>query len=287
MEEGFVAPLLVSSEWKKAYQEFLLFHRAFMTRWRDALTTAYQLEQPAMATGKAKEPTDAELNGVVKTLIATLGKPLPTLPPSDGAFPSSVETLDDIERAELLERVPSSAQPYMDALEWMNQQFMKAEKELNRALQGGGLPALEGFESGQCAELASCFKENPDLIRQLGQAQQEEAAQRLRRIQQELMGRFAQFQQPRLRSAFELNGRLSQNAKETQRKAQSGDWIRDVKIGGPKDGEEGPKPVPPPGGSALEELRRTNPEKYAEYQRSSSSMFSVKQLMEQINRNLR
>jgi hypothetical protein len=172
----------------------------------------------------------------------------------------------------------------MDALDWMNQQFLQAQKELNRALQGGSIPSMEGFGGGACAELATCFKENPDLIRQLGIAQQEEAGQRLERIQRQLMERFQQFQQPRLRTAFELNGRLRNQAKETQRKAQTGEWVKDLRIPG---AETGPKPVPPPGGSALDELRRSNPERYAEYQKSHASLFSITQLMVQINRNLR
>lgn len=285
--EGFLAPLLVSPEWKKGYQEFLQFYQGFLTRWRDALITAYQLEQPALTGpgGKAKDPTEDELNAIVTKITASLGKPLPRLPPATQVLPSSVETLEDIERGRLLDNVPASAQPYMDALEWMNQKFLQAEKDLNKALQGGGIPALEGFSNGTCAEIATCFKENPDLVRQLGLAQQEEAGQRLERIQRELIGRFEQFQQPRLRSAFELNERLSRNAKETQRKAQSGDWIKDVRIGGPN--KEEAKPVIPPGGQALEDLRQSDPKKYAEYQKSHSSMFSVKQLLEQINRNLR
>ena len=282
--EGFLAPLLVSPECKKGYQDFVKFNTDFLTRWRDAMITAYQLEQPALTGASAKEPTDAELNATVTKLTTSLGKPLPPLPSS--ALPPTIDTLDDIERGRLLENIPSSAQPYMDALEWMNQKFLQAEKDLNKALQGGGIggiPSLEGFSDGTCAEIATCFKENPDLIRQLGLAQQEEAGQRLERIQRELIGRFEQFQQPRLRSAFELNERLGKNAKETQRKAQSGDWIKDVRIGGAKDG---PRPVAPPG-ATLEELRTSDPEKYRKYQTSQSSLFSVKQLMEQINRNLR
>jgi hypothetical protein len=289
--EGFFAPvvLTVSEEFKKGYHTFREFHGAFVTRWKDALITAYQLEQPSL-TG-AKEPTPTELNATVTKITASLGKPLPPLPVENDPFPE-VETLDDIERVRLLDRIPSSAQPYMDALEWMNQKFLQAEKELNHALQGGGIPSLEGFslqgqgqgQGQECAAMTACLAENPDFLRQLSAAQQEEARQRLERIQRELLGRFAQFQQPRLQSAFELNGRLSAKAKETQRKAQSGEWIKDVRIPAK---EEGPRPVAPPGGSALEELRQSDPERYAEYQRGYSSLFSVKQLMEQINRNLR
>lgn len=283
--ETFVAPLLVSSEVKKEYQAFRTFYESFLASWKEALTTAYSLQQSSPTeAGKAVAVSDTELNRLVSTLSTKLGKPLPSLPVTP--LPAVVETLEDIERSQLLEHIPVSSQPYMDALEWMNQQFIQAQQELNKALQGGAIPSMEGFAGKEsCAEISTCFKENPDLIRQLAAAQQEEAGQRLERIQRELLGRFQQFQQPRLRSAFELNGRLRQQAKETQRKAQSGEWIKDIRIPG-SAGDTAPKPVAPPG-TTLEELRQSNPERYAEYERSRSSLFSIKQLMEQINRNLR
>ena len=151
----------------------------------------------------------------------------------------------------------------------------------------GGIPGMEGFQDLEgfagdtCAEISQCFKDNPELARQLLAAQQADAATRLEQIQQELMGRFQQFQQPRLRSAFDLNVRLRANAKEIQRKAQSGDWIKDIKIGG----GEGTKYTLPPGSNALEEMCRKNPGQCAELRKSP--FFSVKQLFEQINRNLR
>jgi hypothetical protein len=223
-----------------------------------------------------KERTDEERNATVRDLSASLGKPLPLIV----ALPEKVETLEDLER--ILERIPPSAQPYQDALEWMNQTLLKAQQELDKALQGGGIPKLEGFAGKECANIAQCFKDNPDLLRQVVAAQQEDAAARLERIQRELMGRFQQFQQPRLRSAFELNRRLRANAKEVQRKAQSGDWIKDVRMGSAEPGE---KYVLPPGADALEEMRRKDPTRYAQLQKSP--FFSVKQLIDQINQNLR
>lgn len=275
IKEAFQA-LLVSPAFQRAYGDFLAFHQEFQTGWREVLDTAASMSQEA-GTAR-KERTDDERNVTVRELSASLGKPLPLIVP----LPGKVETLEDLERAQLLERIPPSAQPYQDALEWMNQTLIKAQQELDKALQGGGIPTLEGFAGQECAHIAQCFKDNPDLLRQVVAAQQEDAAARLERIQRELMGRFQQFQQPRLRSAFDLNGRLRANAREVQRKAQSGDWIKDVKIGSK---EPGAKYALPPGADALEEMRRKDPTRYAQLQKSP--FFSVKQLIDQINRNLR
>lgn len=297
-------PLLVSDSFRTSYAGFLAFYLPFQERWRDALVRAWGLEQPpsALNAEKRKEPTDKDLAEMVAKRIHTVGKPFPSpkgsspkgsspkgsssngqvLPP-----PSSLQTLEDVDRARLMEYLPSSSEPYLNALEWMNEQMLRAEKELEKALQGGGLPALEGFAGEEtCAELSQCFRDNPELVRQLLLAQQEEAGNRLERTEKELMSRMAQFQQPKLVSAFELNGRLAKRAKETEAKAQSGDWIKDVRI---KDkGEEREPPIVlPPGGDALEALRRNDPERYKTLQQGNPSLFSLKQLMEQINRGLR
>jgi len=292
-QEGFqaTAPPLVSDAFRTAYDGFLQFYPPFMERWRDALLRAHSLEQPVEGgkkeEGGKKDPTEADLAGIITGLTSSLGKPFP--PPSipRGPLPASsaLQTLEDIDRARLMTRIPAQVDPYRNALEWMNDQLLRAEKELEEALKGGGLPALEGFEEkGSCAELSQCFRDNPDLVRQLLEVQEEEAGQRLDRIQKELMARFQQFQQPKLMSAFELNGRLVRKAKETEAKAKSGDWIKDVRMGGSK---KGPPLQSPPGGDALEELRRKDPERYKQLQEKNASLFSLKQLMEQINRGLR
>ncbi len=289
--EGFEAtvPLLVSDTFRTAYDGFLRFYPPFMEGWRDALIRAYSLEQPVEG-GAKKDPTEGDLARVVAGLTSSLGKlfPPPSLPGGPLPAPSTLQTLEDIDRAQLTNRIPVQVDPYQNALEWMNEQLLRAEKELEEALRGGGasgLPALEGFEGeGKCAELSQCFRDHPELVRQLLAAQQEEAGQRLNRIQRDLMARFEQFQQPKLMSAFELNRRLVRKAKETEAKAKSGDWIKDVRMGG---SEKGPVLTSPPGGDALEELRRKDPERYKQLQAKNASLFSLKQLMEQINRGLR
>lgn len=281
LKEGFSRPLLVSDEFKRHYQAFLRFYHGFMPSWKEALITAHSLEQPptTKAQTTSSEPSPVQLQRIVEKMTSTLGKPFPSLTDN---FPERIETLDDIDRERLVERIPKSSQPYFHALEWMNNQLLKAQKEVENALKGGGIQSLDGFTGGTCAEVSRCLKDNPELTRQLLQAQQEEAGQRLERIQRELISRLEQFQQPRLSSSLELNGRLRKSAKEMQQKAQSGDWIKDIKMGG----NEKTSLPPPPGGNTLEELRRTNPEKYKQLQEKNGSLFSVKQLFEQINRNL-
>jgi hypothetical protein len=288
-------PLLVSDTFRSAYEGFLAFYRPFMERWRDALIRSSSLEQADRGGGgggQRKEPTEAELVEQVRRMTASLGKPFPA--PSDKGrggeqgplpAPKALQTVEDVERSRLMERIPSQVDAYQNALEWMNGQLLHAEKELDKALKGGTMEGFEGFEGGMCAELSQCFRENPELVGQLLDAQQEQKEERWKRNEKELLSRFEQFQQPRLRSAFELNGRLVRKAKETEAKAQSGDWIKDVRIGGGTGGEEA-RLSAPPGGDTLEQLRRKDPERYKALEAKNASLFSLKQLMEQINRRV-
>lgn len=276
-KEGFVT-LQVSHEFQEKYKTFLEFYHPFLIRWRDALVTAYQLEKEV---GKATStvPPDSALNSLVRKLIDTQGKPLP---PLTDQLPTTVTSLNDLDL--LQEHIPKDSQPFFNALEWMNAQLLKAQQEVESALQGGGgIPSFEGFEGTICSDLSKCFKDNPELIRQLVKAQQEDDAQRLERLQRELVSRFEQFQQPRIHNAFELNARLSKKAKEIQSKAQSGDWIKDVKFGG----ESSPSYSIPAGGNQMEELRARDPAAYQRLQQQSQGMGALKGLFEQINRNLR
>jgi hypothetical protein len=181
----------------------------------------------------------------------------------------------------LLPQIPADVQPYQNALDWMNDQFLRSQKKLKGALQGEGFQGqgqgqgqgLEGFEAGQCAAFQSCYQQ---MLAAEGQ--------RAQQIQQEFKSRLDAFQSPRLRQAFELNERLGKEIKEIQRKAQSGDWIKSVSIA-----DKGPKQVYnlPPGADALEQMRLKDPARYAEYQKKYGSMFSIKVLTDQINSALR
>jgi hypothetical protein len=274
IDEGFIS-LQTSNEFKEKYNAFVSFHTGFMTRWKDALVTAFQLQKEP---GKADStiPPDATLNTVVTKWISEQGKPFPFL---TNPLPATVNTLDDLERIQ--EQIPKDSQPYFNALEWMNQQLIKAQKEVESAMSGN-IPSFEGFQ-GTCSEIAKCFRDNPDLARQLLNAQQADAAQRLEQLQRDLISRFEQFQQPRIKNAYELNTRLTLKAKEIQDKAQSGDWVKDLKMGG----KDGSSYALPPGSNDLAELCKKDRVACEKLKREGGSMFALKQLFEQINRNLR
>jgi hypothetical protein len=59
VDEGFVT-LQVSGEFREKYRMFMTFHGDFMTRWKDALVTAFQLQKEP---GKADNtiPPDSPL----------------------------------------------------------------------------------------------------------------------------------------------------------------------------------------------------------------------------------
>jgi len=265
--------MAISPQMNAEYQAFLAIYQPLMTRWGEGLEMGYQLEQPPPTTaGPPPKPSPSDLERIRQGLLQQ-GKPFPPLPSSVPPFPPSISTVQDMER--LLPQLPADVQPYQNALDWMNDQFLRSQKKLQGALRGEGFQGqgLEGFQAGQCAAFQSCY-----------QQMQAAEAQRAQQVQQEFKSRLDAFQSPRLRQAFELNERLGKEIKEIQRKAQSGDWIKDVAIA-----DKGPKQVYelPPGADALEQMRLNDPARYAEYQKKYGSMFSLKVLTDQINRALR
>ena len=272
LKEGYMdGSIAISPQMNTEYQAFLAIYQPLMTRWGEGLEMAYQLEQPPpTVAGPPPKPSSSDLQRILQGLLQQ-GKPFPPVPASVPPFPPSIRTVQEMEN--LLPQLPTDVQPYQNALDWMNDQFLRSQRKLQGALRGEGFQGFEGFQAGQCAAFQSCYQQM-----QAGQAQ------RAQQIQQEFKNRLDAFQSPRLRQAFDLNERLGREIKEIQRKAQSGDWIKDVAIP-----DKGPKQVYelPEGADALEQMRLKDPAKYAEYQKKFGSMFSIKVLTDQINQALR
>lgn len=273
---------VLSAEFQKRYREWVTWMRDFRERWGEAVDTAWAIE-----TSQKRAPTDEERNEVVGRLVGTVGKPFPLF--GEG-FPDRVETLEDADRARLMERVPTGSVAHANAVEWMNAQMMAAQKKLDEvmgslgSIGSGGLGGLgglgvEGFD-GSCAALVGCLKD-PEVMRGLATAQAEEAEARRVRTEVELLSRFEQFRSPKLVEAMRRNGELRAKTREIRAKAESGDWVKDL----PASATAGSGLTAPPGAGALEDLKRADPERYRAL--SASPWFGVKGLIDQINRGLR
>lgn len=278
--EGF-APTL-SDNFVQNYQQFVEFYNPFQVNWEKAVITVSSMDteqepltDPTASPSSVTPPTPSrsKLNQVIRALSTKEGKPFP---PITDPLPNQV-TSDTI--SSIMDQIPTDPQPYQNALEWMNSNLSTAQKDLEKALKG------EGFEN--CDLLSQCMAGNPEFVANVVKAQKEQEAQQTQ-YKQEVAGynldKFTK--NASLMNAASTNQNLIEKSKKIQNQAQSGELLNQIDL--PK--EPATKYNIPAGGNALAEMKQNNPAEYEKYEKSGGSIgpfFRMKQLFEQINRNLR
>lgn len=272
------------------YNNFVDFYNVFLKNWEEAMVTVLSLETPqkeatspsqSPSTTKPSTPTRQELNNFIQSYSQKIGKTLPfiTDPLSTNIYTYSIN--------QLLEIIPKDPIPYQNALSLMNEHLIESQKNLDAALQGKiteGFFIVEGYTNDQCAELSTCFAQNPQIAEQIANAQLEQERKQQQELQNQLSTLLDSFLlNNTLKDSLKMNQTLVQKSKEIQNKAQSGELIKMVNI-------PDPNPIPPyqipAGGNRLKQMKESDPEKYQEYQKNYSPLFSMKGSFEQINNNL-
>lgn len=266
------------------YKSFVGFYNSFLSSWKEAIITSISLDAPAPAEASSPSqiftrlvpsaPSVIQMNQYITTYSTTLGK---TLPPVTDEISN---TIDSASLPKLLEIVPKDATPYQNALNWMNSNLMKAHKDLESSLNGNidGFRSIEGYSSEMCNNVSVCMAEYEENKRNQKMKEQQQQ-------QDELSRRLDLFiQNQNLINSFALNQQLVKKSKDIQNKAQNGDLLKGIKF---PDFNPIPSYSIPPGGNNLSKMKDDDPQKYKEYEQKYKQLFSIKQLMEQINSNLR
>lgn len=267
------------------YNKFISFYNPFLINWEEAIITIVSLESPPPkeATSPTQKPSvtipskpsKQQMNQMVSEYSKKTGKSYPFLTDklSDDINSYSID--------ELMVKIPSDSMPYLNALGMMNEKLADAQKNLDDALKGNfaeGFLMVEGYSGDKCAEIQSCYAEY----------EKQKAEQEIRLHQQkenDLVKRFDTFNEnDNLLKALNLNNTLFEQSREIQNKAKSGEIFNMIKF---PDKNPLPPYKIPRGGNRLSQMKESDPEKYKEYEKNYSSLFSVKQLFEQINSNLR
>ena len=274
----------------KSYNIFKTFYNEFCDSWSKAITSAVAstIEQQPLtspsqvgsSSGSAPQPSINQMNTYIIQLSQQLQQPLPQI-----CTPIPDEITVEI-LPKLLQIIPQDPQPYQNALNWMNEQMEKSHNDLNNALQGTA-PQIEGFET-MCEDLTQCLANNPQIAQQLAQQLNQQIDQQKsetkEQLQEELIIRFNKFNESKsLLNALNTNKDLVSKSQNIQEQAQSGDLINQINIPGTKS-------IPysiPEGGDTLEKMKNEDPQQYEALKNNYSQWFSIKQLMEQINSNLR
>ena len=131
IKEGFVSTPL-KSETIDAYNKFLVFYNTFCANWRKAIQGGVALELPQQPAASPSQfnssatsaPTisDDDMNQYITKLSQQLSQ---SLPPTCMTFPA----IDSDSLPTIIKQIPS-VEPYMNALNWMNEQMDKSHASL-------------------------------------------------------------------------------------------------------------------------------------------------------------
>ena len=272
-------PLLITN-----YQTFANdFYNPFLITWQKAIVSSMSADitqepstepsqQPSSTTPPV--PPHAEMNAYITNLSQQIGKPLPNI---TDPLPT---TIDITTFPAIAPTIPTDPVPYRYALLWMNQHLTEAHEKLQSALKGESFKNLEGFDNQTCQDLSQCFNDNPLLADQLAGILQSQQ----KKTQQQITKQIQMFMNDKdLQSALETNKKLVEQSKKVQDQAQSGELLSQLNLPTETDTTY----TLPDGHDAMDKMRQNNPTRYKEVQQAAPSMFALKGLTDQINRNLR
>jgi hypothetical protein len=272
-----IDPALVST-----YHQFATtVYNPFLETWQKAIVSSISSDQPqkpltdpsqiSPSSATPTIPPQREMNSYIANLSQKLGKPLPNI---TDPLP---DTIDIVTFSTIAPKIPADPAPYTNALTWINQQLIEAQAKLQSALKGESFMNLEGFDNQTCQDLSQCFEENPELIRQCGEALKKQGKME----QSQVLNQLRQFMKNKeFVKAQKTNKDLVEQAKKIESDAKSGDLLNQMNL----PTEPSIKYTLPAGSDKLQKMDFAKQKKVKE---AAPSMFSLKTMMDQINANLR
>jgi hypothetical protein len=216
------------------YNKFTKYYNWFMTNWRKSIIASAvsevqqkPLDSPSQVPGdNAPQPSDNDMNLYIVALAKKIGDPLPPVGP---LFP---EKIDVSTISVLTPKIPDDPKIYINALEWMNEQLEKSQKDLGSALQGGPISRpVEKFQN-QCEDLSACMN-NPEFLAKLAEAQKNNSRAQIQQYEQAMIARIAKFfSNQKLNSVTQKSITLLKKAEDIENKAKSGQLVNDINVPG-------------------------------------------------------
>jgi hypothetical protein len=282
IHEGFEVNSL-DQEFINKYKSFISFYNPFMVSWNRAISSSIALDtvqkpltSPSqITTSSPPQPSSDEMNQYITQLTQKLNIQLPQY---TDPFPQEIDTtmLNTI-----IDKIPNDVTPFLNALNWMNGHLSKAHDGLGNALQGKS-SQVEGFDS--CQDIGQCIANNPALISQISNQISQKQKQSQSDLEAQITAKLDNFNSNQdLQNAFKLNNDLLEKSQDIQNKAQSGELFKQINI---QSTNPPIKYTMPSGANNLKDMEQNDPEKYNTYKKNYSSMFGIKQLIDQINSTL-
>lgn len=279
VKEGFQDNIPLNPSTVQVYNDFIAFYTPFCTNWQKAIisSVASEIQQEPLTdpsqvqTSSAPQISTEQMNQYINTLSQQLGQPLPQICTT---IPS---TIDSSSIAQVIPLIPTDSQPYINALNWMNTQLSKSHGNLGNALKGG---SIEGFDN-MCQNVEQCLQNDPQLLQEILQQSQQQNISQLEQQLKSLINPFISSSD--LIKALQTNQDLVAKSQQIQDQAQSGELFNQINLPGGNTMATYDKP---PGASTLSDIQQSNPEQYNNLKQNYSHLFSLKQMLEQINSNL-
>jgi len=271
----------ISQETTKAYSNFLEFYNTFCANWQKAITSSVASELPQQPltdpsqvnSSTAPNIPTSQLNLYITQLEQQISQPLPQI------CTDLPTTLDSNSLTKVIQLIPTDVQPYINALNWTNQQMSASHQNLGAALSGGNT-VKESFQD-MCQDVSQCIANNPHLAQQISQQIEQQNQQTLQQQEQQLMALINPFlTNQTLKTANELNQQLVQTSQDIQNKAQSGELINQINV---PQGTPVLPMVKPANSDTLSQMANSNPQRYNELKQNYGPLFSLKQTLESIN----
>jgi hypothetical protein len=281
-EPSATLPPPIDPELVSTYHQFATtMYNPFLATWQKAIVSSISADQPqkpltspsqaSSSSGTPKIPSQSEMNSYIANLSQKLGKPLPNI---TDPLP---DTIDIVTFSTIAPKIPADPAPYTNALTWINQQLTEAQLKLQSALKGESFMNLEGFDNQTCQDLSKCFEDNPELIRQCGEAMKKQG----KMDQSQVLNQLKQFMKNKeFVAAYKTNNELVEQSKKIESDAKSGALLNQMNL----PAEPGIKYTLPGGSDKLQKMDYAQQKAVKE---AAPSMFSLKTMMDQINANLR
>jgi hypothetical protein len=280
-EEGFEDSGGLSKNAIDEYTKFSKYYNWFMTTWEKAIMSAFvsalpqtPLDNPDQVTAEgAPKPSQNDMNLYIVELAKQIGDPLP---PVTVLFP---EKINATTLPEVIKMIPDDSKLYINALEWMNEQLEKSQKDLGSALQGGPIQRpVEKFQN-KCDDISNCLMNNPEFLSKLAEAQKKSGQDQIRQYEQLMIARIAKFfSNNKLNSITQKSLVLLKKAEDIQKKAESGQLVNDINIPGGRS-----KAKYDTSGKKLSDMSVDERKKL---QKDSAQWYAIKGLIDQINATL-
>jgi len=267
----------------QSYKQFVNFYNPFLKNWEKAIITAasQEVQQPPLenpqqqSTSKPPTISRIEQNVYISNLSSRLNKSLPFI---TDTLPTEINNKSI---PILLNTIPKDNESYQHAMDWMNSQLEGSQQNLQNALKGMPI-TIETFQS-KCGNVSQCLLDDQEFISKVGEQLELSEKKKQEEIQNELKKRMDFVNQNnKLQETAVKNQELIKQSDKVKQQAESGELYKQVNVGD----RDIPKPIIPSGGLALSNLEKENPQEYNKLKESNKQMFSLKQLIEQINQNI-